>query len=454
MTTTTPALRQQATKLCTGADLKTAKPGDKLRFGGGLYALVSPQRTISWQVHYHVAGRHQATIVGRWPDLGISEAKAKREEIRRTIREGGDPAIDRREQRTARLEADAATVRTVAERWLVVAPGSRAWSATYRRDIEIRLAKHILPAIGDRPIGRVTTHEIEALVVGMVERFRSQAVHVRNTLQLLFDYAAGHDLVTVNPVRKIRANLPKRVVGDPAEVSRAHVGTIEDARAVLAAMEAIPCSPFFKLAHRLIALTAVRKVEGVEAQWSEVSEGPDGMTWTIPAERMKGRRGKKREHVIPLAPQAADVFRAARTLAASLGIESPVVFPGRGNRNSLGRGGLNDVLSLALPAVGMVGRHTIHGWRTTFYTVMKETDYRDETTIDAMLAHTPMRPSQAAIHYDSSRLIRNGIHLQPLLDRRRIATAWADQLLIGAPSAFALAGLVEPSNVVQLREAA
>jgi integrase len=440
MTTTTPLLRQQATKLCTGADLKAAKPGAKLRFGGGLYALVSPQRTISWQVHYHVTGRHQATIVGRWPDLGISEAKAKREEIRRTIREGGDPAVDRREQRTARLEADAATVRTVAERWLAVAPGSRGWSATYRRDIGFRLAKHILPAIGDRPIGRVTTLEIEALVVGMVERFRSQAVHVRQTLQLLFDYAAGHDLVAVNPVRKIAGNLPKRRVGD--DVSRAHVGTIEDARAVLAAMEAIPCSPFFKLAHRLIALTAVRKVEGVEAQWSEVSEGPDGMTWTIPAERMKGRRGKKREHVIPLAPQAADVFRAARTLAASLGIESPVVFPGRDNRNSLGRGGLNDVLSLALPAVGLVGRHTIHGWRATFSTICNEADPTEGRVIDVMLAHKTFGEVEG--RYNKAKFLEA---------RRRVACVWADQLLDGAPSAFALAGLDEApaSNVVPFR---
>jgi hypothetical protein len=99
----------------------------------------------------------------------------------------------------------------------------------------------------------------------------------------------------------------------------------------------------------------------------------------------------------------------------------------------------------------------VHGWRSTFYTVMKEADYRDEAAIDAMLAHRPLRPSSAAIHYDSSRLIRAGAHLQPLIDRRRIATAWADQLLAEAPSAAALAGLAErpdAGNVVQLREAA
>jgi integrase len=416
-----------------------------MRLGNGIYLLVSPVGTKSWVVHYHVEDKHQAVTIGRWPEMSVTDAKRKREEFRQTVRAGGDPAHERREQRSARIAANAATVRVIAKRWLKVAPGSRGWSATYKRDVEIRLEKHILPVIGDRPIGKVTTHEIAELIGGMVERFRAQAVHVRHTLQLLFDYAHDFDDVAINPVRKIAKHLPKRVAGDPAEVSRAHVETIEEARTVLAAMEGVACSPFFKLAHRLIALTAVRKLEGVEAQWSEVSEGPDGMTWTIPAARMKGRRGKKREHVIPLAPQAADVFRAARALASSLGIESPNVFPGRGNRDSLGRSGLNDVLSLALPAVGMVGRHTIHGWRATFSTICNEADPTEGRVIDVMLAHKTFGEVEG--RYNKAKFLDA---------RRRVACAWADQLLDGAPSAFALAGLVEPSdsNVVQLREAA
>lgn len=446
---------KEPTKLCKGSDIKTARPGDKLRFGGGLYLLVSPAGAKSWQVHYHVAGKHQATIVGRWPDLGIDEAKAKRAEIKATVRDGGDPALERRERRTERQEADAATVRVVAERWLKVAPEARNWSADYTHHTKLRLANHVLPVIGNRPIGRITTHEIEELILGLLKPtadrkgLRSQAVHVRQMLQVMFDYALRRKLITENPVRVIAEDLPKRVRGDEREISRAHVATIADARTILAAVEA-GASPFIALAHRLIALTGVRKLEGVEAEWSEIAEGPDGMTWTIPAARMKGRRGKKREHVVPLSPQAADVFRAAKALATALGLATDAVFPGEGGAKPVSRSSLNRVYASA----GIVGRHSIHGWRSTFYTVMKERDYRDEITIDAMLAHRIAGPSQAARHYDHSRLIRNGVELRELADRRRVACAWADALLAGAPSAFAVAGLVEPSNVVRLREAA
>ena len=446
MTTTTKRRPPQAGKLATGTEIKTAKPGAKLRFGGGLYLLVSPTGTRSWQVHYHVGAKHQATIVGRWPDLGVGEAKAARDAIRRTVRDGDDPAHDRRERTVARIEANAATVRIVADAWLAIAPDARRWSAYYLHLTRQRLANHVLPVIGDRPIGRVTVLEIEALIGEMRKPTKTrpalvaQAVHVRQALQALFDYAGRRRLVTENPVRMIGVDLPSR--SHDAEASFAHVKTIDDARSVLRAVEAsTKCWPFAKLVHRLIALTAVRKMEGVGAQWSEVSA--DGITWTIPADRMKGRRGHKLDHAIPLSPQAADIFRAARALAAELGIVGTAVFPGQGGV-VVWRNCLNDLLADRLRDAGLAGRHTVHGWRSTFSTLCNEADPTAYRVIDVMLAHRTF----GAIE-------RRYNHAVFLAERRRIACAWADRLLDGAPSAFALAGMVEPaSNVMPLREAA
>ena len=105
MTTTIQDTARQAGKLATGADIKTAKAGARLRFGGGLYLLVGTGGAKSWQVHYHVAGKHQATIIGRWPDLGIVEAKDRRETIRQHVRAGIKPARDE-----AKSLADAALI--------------------------------------------------------------------------------------------------------------------------------------------------------------------------------------------------------------------------------------------------------------------------------------------------------------------------------------------------------
>jgi hypothetical protein len=53
-----------------------------MRFGNGLYLLVSPAGTKSWQVRYHdAAGRHQAKILGHWPAMTLEEAERKRDII-------------------------------------------------------------------------------------------------------------------------------------------------------------------------------------------------------------------------------------------------------------------------------------------------------------------------------------------------------------------------------------
>jgi len=454
MTASTAMIPTQATKLAKGTEIKTAKPGSKLRFGNGLYLLVSANGTKSWQVRYYVAGKAQATIVGRWPRVSVEDAKAKRADIAQTVHDGGDPTKERQEKRAARIEADAATVRKVGDAWIATASKTASkvpWSEPYARAVKGRMAAYVYPAIGDRAIGRIGSHDVEAIVGGVVNAkglyLRAQAVHVRLNLQKLFDYALRRKLVAENPVRIIAEDLPHRTIGgeDSEEQCRAFVATIEEARTVLRAVETARAPVFEKLLHRLIALTAVRKMEAIGAEWWEVSEGEDGWTWTIPAVRMKGRKNKKRSHIVPLSPQAVEVLLAARALAAALGIKSGAVFPGHSRSGGLARNGLNKVVQRTIARVGLAGRHTIHGWRSTMTTLLIERDFRDERAIDAMLAHKPIGVSRAQKHYD---------HAVLLPVRRRLACVWADMLLLGAPSAFALVGMVEPSNVVQLREAA
>ncbi len=269
----------------------------------------------------------------------------------------------------------------------------------------------------------------------------TQAVHIRQHLQCLFDYAIGHNLLPANPVRRLKY-LPTRVAGDECEQAQPHVETIEAARAVLHTVETSNANPFLKLVHRLIALTAVRKMEGIGAQWSEFSDNADGMTWTIPASRMKGRRGPERRAAsLRCRPRAAEVIHAARALARLLGIKSDCVFPGGGVGGTLDR----SLLNWWMARVGLAGVHSVHGWRTVFSTLLNEADPGAYRVIDVKLAHRALGAVEA--HYNKALYVA---------ERRRMATLWADQLLQGAPSAMALIG--EPgeraSNVLYLREVA
>jgi len=65
----------------------------------------------------------------------------------------------------------------------------------------------------------------------------------------------------------------------------------------------------------LTILTAARTSEVLQATWSEFDL--EGMTWTVPAARMKAGR----EHRVPLFPSAVDLLKGLATTDA-------FVFPG------------------------------------------------------------------------------------------------------------------------------
>jgi integrase len=419
---------------------RNAKPNTRTGFGevcAGLYLLTNSQGIKTWKCNYTYRGRYSVADLGRYPDVTPNAAIAKRLAIKDQVKAGLDPRDAARQTRAANEATSDNTVEVMADRWLKRQPSVRNWSDGYAILVAARLRNHVYPQIGKRPIAGITTQDIETLIDGIMGKgLRAQAVHVKQHLQLLFDYAKRHNFVADNVVRQIAEELPVRKSGDEREIKRARVGTIEEARLVLAAMESSPASGFLKLAHRLIALTATRKMEAADAAWSEIKQGQDGWTWTIPAARMKGPIGKKQEHVIPLSPQALEVFQAARRLADVLGIDSPLVFPGRG-RLSLERSTFNHVMIDALPSVGLAGKHTVHGWRGTFSTLQNTEDPAHKMIIEVMLAHKT--ESNVSGRYNDS------VYLKPRLE---IACAWADKLLLGAPTALQIAGIEPAGNVV------
>lgn len=431
----------------TFAEAKAAKATDKpvvLRFGQGLILWVTPNGTKSWRCKYMPKGAKQTTVVlGRFPDMSIRDAHAARAAIREQVRHGSNPKAIQREAVSARLTSEANTLRAVGELWAERARVKTEWTEGHDRAMRSRLDRFVYPKLGDLPVAAVTMEQVEALIFEVYRRSPSTATCIKQYLGRIFDYALRHRMVPFNPVTQVAVDLPTHSAGKREH--NAHVRSIEQARAVLAAMEANHAagsrapSPYTMLCHRFIALTAARKMEAVQAQWHEVDF--ERGIWTVPAERMKGKAGQRRAHIVALSPQALDVLRTAHALK-----RSAFIFPSPyAARTQLDRSALNELMQATLSRAGLGTVHTIHGWRHTFVTIMAEANFRDRPVIDAMLGHKPIGASHAAMVYDHAELIE---------ERRRVACAWADQLLQDALPARVLVGLdpVEavPSNVVPM----
>lgn len=427
-------------------DVRRAPPAAeayRMNDGRGLFLWVTPTGRKTWRTNYIVAGTKHLLTLGEYPAMSLAEAREARAGIRAKVREGGDPTAERRAVREARLERDQQTFEVMARKWHATFAATE-WMPSYAASLLRQLERDVFPTLGERPIHQITRDEVITLLerrllerdartrVGKPMPTRAAADAVRNVLRSAFEHWVDRGLILQNPAAK----LAKRF-GNPNPKPHEAVVTIEDARAVLAAVEQGGRATLaLALLHRFQALTCVRPTEAREARWSEFQSG----VWSIPAERMKGRRNRRVGHTVPLSRQAEDVVEAARAVFGEAG---PHVFPAfhRGTHAPLGASSLGDLLQRILPATL---RHVPHGWRATFSTIMNERHPGEDRVFDAMLAHATKGATE--------RRYNRTAHLD--LARAR-GQEWADLLLEGAPSAWALASLTEPATadiVTFLRE--
>jgi integrase len=80
------------------------------------------------------------------------------------------------------------------------------------------------------------------------------------------------------------------------------------------------------LALEFILLTGVRMSEARCAKWSEFDL--DAKVWTIPADRMKGKKGKRKAHQVPLSDRVVEILRIVKEMGSRK--HPHVVFPSQG----------------------------------------------------------------------------------------------------------------------------
>jgi integrase len=398
----------------------------------GLYIVIQPTGRKVWRCQYARDGQRRKFKLGEYPAMSLATARAERQRIRLEVRDGRDPTRERTTAKREHLEAGEQTVEAMTREWHEANKRDR-WSAIYALQMLQRLEAHAFPAIGAKPITAVTRADIIALLVRCKARSGAfTADFLRKHLVCAFDDWLDQELIEANPCDRLAKRTPT-----PDKSPQPAVLTIEAAREVLAKVEASDATVSMKLYHRFVALTGLRSTEVREARWSEFH----GDTWRIPAERMKGRRGRKKGHTCFLSPAALEVVDVARALAPA-GAVYVFPTPNYGSRRHVPfqRSSLALVMNRALG--GRV--HVAHGWRATMATVLRTRHPEAKDLVQVMLAH--QTKEAVARLYDRT----DEMTFEPKL--RPLACEWAALLLDGAPSAWTLAGLpARPSgNVIEL----
>jgi integrase len=400
--------------MLTNAAVKAARPraaAYKLPDGAGLHLFIAPTGLKSFRLRFRYGGREQLLTIGSYPEVDLAAARTRAEAARAQLARGEDPRA-----RSSRVD----TFESAARAWHAVQ--AEGWTAVHAADVLVSLERDVFPAIGAEQLDAIAPADVLELLRAVEARgARETARRLRQRISAVFELAIGEGWCSSDPAEKVARGLKK-----PAAVRHhAALVSIDDARALMAAVDQLEAAPAAKLASRFLALTAMRWAAVRGARWSEIEDlDGDAPIWRVPAARMKLAAAKKgdaaHDHVVPLSPAAVAVLHACMRANLHAGIPIMHIFPGAGDAAPLGEAAIGALYA----RTAFAGRHVPHGWRATFSTIMNEAMPLERGAIDQALGHA-LKLEDGSIAKVEGAYNRS----QQLDRRRRIFDAWGTALV-------------------------
>jgi len=357
----------------------------------GLYLLAKPTGVAGWRLKFMLNGSEKLISLGKFPDVSLAKARDKRDEERRKIADGINPAEARRAERSTYGN----TLKILAEEWLK--RQTDLTEGTIRRHRR-RLEKFVYPLLGAKPIDQISAQEL----LGVLRKVEAQgkldtAKRVRELCSGIWCYAIHEGKAQFD----IAASL-KGAIKTAPQKSHAAITDPKKLGGLLRAIDGYEGSPLTAAALKLAAMLFVRPGELRRMEWLELDL--DEGTWRIPAAKMKMRD----PHIVPLSKQAVKIIDSLKV--HSIG---RYVFP---SLQTSDRPMSENTVNAGLRRLGYTrDEHVGHGFRATASTLLNEQGY-DPDIIELQLAH-------------KARGVRAIYNRAPKLEaRRRMMQEWSNYL--------------------------
>ena len=386
--------------MLTDTAIRKAKPDDKpIRMfdGGGLYLEISPTGGKWWRLKYRFDGKEKRLSLGVYPDVGLKDARERREENRKLLAAGIDVSENRKAMKSVRAERGANSFEVVTREWF--AKYSPNWAAHHRDRLIRRFERDIFPWIGGRPISEITAPELLAVVRKIESRGALETAHrALGTCGQVLRYAVATGRTQRDPSGDLRGALPP--------TKGEHFAAVTDpkrAGELLRAINGYQGTLTVQCALRLAPLVFVRPGELRRAQWADIDL--DKAEWRYTVSKTDT------QHIVPLCKQAVAILREVHGLTGA----GQYVFPGG---RSPKRPMSDNAILAALRRMG-IGKDEMsgHGFRAMARTILDEVLGVRPDFIEHQLAH--------AVRDPNGRAYNRTAHLP---ERRKMMQQWADYL--------------------------
>lgn len=362
----------------------------------GLYLEVTPSGSKLWRFKYRIDGKEKLLSLGIYPDIGLKEARASRDELRKQVANGINPSDLRKAKKRSKEDSD--SLESVAREWHE--KFKHTWTEDHAQRILTRLEQDIFPWLGKININEISSPQLLNALRRVEDRGALETAHrIKQVCGQVYRYA----IATGRAERDITIALKEAI--PPARAK--HHPTITNPKEIgglLRAIDGYEGMFVTKCALKLAPLLFVRPGELRHAEWAEFNFSD--AEWRIPAEKMKMRI----MHIVPLSTQALDVLADLRNFSGN----GKYLFPSvRAKSRPISENTVNGALRrLGYESSEMTG----HGFRSMASTLLNENGWNKDA-VERQLAHSERNSVRAAYNY-----------AEYLPERRRMMQYWADYL--------------------------
>jgi integrase len=386
--------------MLTDAKIRSLKAGDtsyKQYDQRGLFLEVTKSGSKLWRFRYQFAGKSKLISLGQYPVVGVAEARRKRDRYLEQIRDGINPAAERRARKRSAANTVERSLEAVAREWHETLYQHEVVPKQAERTLR-RLELYVFPKLGATPIEAVEPADILPVLRAIEKTGRIDTAHrTRTALSAVFRYAIATGRAKRDQTADLHGMLRSGKVRhhpaltDPCELP-----------GLLKAIDGYACYPPTTAALKLSALLFVRPGELRSMEWASLNL--DAAEWDY----KPGKGGAPL--VVPLPVQAVTILREMRMLSG----RDRYVFP---SAQGKGRPMSENTVNAALHRLGYKDQMSAHGFRAMARTILEERLGVDPRFIEMQLGHAVRDANGRAYNRTT------------FLDQRRgMLQAWADYL--------------------------
>jgi len=402
-------------KPLTDKQIQYAKPKEKeykLFDGGGLYLTITSKGKKWWRLKYRFQNKEKRISLGVYPEVSLSNARRKREELKSKIANGIDPAEKRQETKKINKELELKkenTFKNISQLWHKSYKDQV--SEAYHNKLERALERHLYKtytlsdgstlSIKNKPIDEITRRDIIAILEDIkTQGLNETAKRIAMLLNKIYKFAVTHDYTPHNIIADI--DLPV-ILGKRKKKHYPTFTKERDIKGLLENIDSYNGDYHTKMALKILPYVFVRSYNIRFMEWSEIDF--ERKEWVIPAHKMK----TKEEFILPLPDQVITLLEELKENKQS----ATYVFP---SWRSDGKPMSDNTLISAFRRMGYTKEEFVpHGFRAMFSTIAYEYANKENghgytgEVIEALLAHKETNNVKGAYNRSSYKEAMRGL---------------------------------------------